>query len=196
MKHENPSSAEQGREKEVSPEKRKELWKTLRYVALGGLVTFGGYEAVQKMERQNTENTDKAKADIEQTLEQTREQNDKEVETMARALGEESFTIKNVVGETKIVDGKKVTDADIVMMDGKEYKTKVETDVVSTEDKTEGKSERIDWNRSFLSSLDRTGSGVQIFFNTTSEGLKMTVKEFDKGEIVNERVSVLQEVNK
>ena len=184
------------KEKEISPEKRKELWKTLRYVALGGLVTFGGYEAVQKMERQNTENTDKAKADIEQTLEQTREQNDKEVETMARALGEESFTIKNVVGETKIVDGKKVTDADIVMMDGKEYKTKVETDVVSTEDKTEGKSERIDWNRSFLSSLDRTGSGVQIFFNTTSEGLKMTVKEFDKGEIVNERVSVLQEVNK
>ena len=181
------------KEKEISPEKRKELWKTLRYVALGGLVTFGGYEAVQQMEKQKA---DKAKADIEQTLEQTREQNDKEVETMARALGEESFTIKNVVGETKIVDGKKVTDADIVMMDGKEYKTKVETDVVSTEDKTEGKSERIDWNRSFLSSLDRTGSGVQIFFNTTSEGLKMTVKEFDKGEIVNERVSVLQEVNK
>ena len=181
------------KEKEISPEKRDRLWKTLRMMVLSCMLTFGGYEAVQQMEKQKA---DKAKADIEQTLEQTREQNDKEVETMARALGEESFTIKNVVGETKIVDGKKVTDADIVMMDGKEYKTKVETDVVSTEDKTEGKSERIDWNRSFLSSLDRTGSGVQIFFNTTSEGLKMTVKEFDKGEIVNERVSVLQEVNK
>ena len=162
-------------------------------MVLSGMLTFGGYEAVQQMEKQKA---DKAKADIEQTLEQTREQNDKEAETMARALGEESFTIKNVVGETKIVDGKKVTDADIVMMDGKEYKTKVETDVVSTEDKTEGKSERIDWNRSFLSSLDRTGSGVQIFFNTTTEGLKMTVKEFDKGEITNERVSIIQEVNK
>lgn len=184
---------EQGREKEISPEKRDRLWRTLRMMVLSGMLTFGGYEAVQQMEKQNT---DKAEADIEQTLEQTREQSDKKVEIMARALGEESFTIKNVVGETKIVDGKKVMDADIVTMDGKEYKTKVETDVVSTEDKIEGSSERIDWNRVFLSSLDRTGSGVQVFFSTTSEGLKMTVKEFDKSEIVNERISVLHEVNK
>ncbi len=36
------------KEKEVSSEKRRELWKTLRNVALGGLLTFGGMEGIER----------------------------------------------------------------------------------------------------------------------------------------------------
>ena len=187
------SPVEQGREKEISPEKKSRMWETLRIAALSGLLTFGSYEAVQHY----TEDQDieKSKAVTEQTLEQEQQRNadmNKKLQREKHAL-----TIKHIKGGDDIVDGKKVINADITMWDGKEYKTRVESDIPAGVGMKENTVGGTAWNKALVSSIEQDGSGVKINLAATSEGLIMTVQELGSGgTVVNERVSVLQELNK
>lgn len=185
---------EYSKEKEISPEKKSRMWETLRIAALSGLLTFGSYEAVQHY----TEDQDieKSKASTEQTLEQEQQRN----QDMNKKLQKEkqALTIKHIDGGDDIVDGKKVINADIIMEDGKEYKTRVESDIpAGVEGIKENTVGGTAWNKALVSSIEQDGSGVKVNLVATSEGLIMTVQELGPGGIVaNERVSIIQEVNK
>lgn len=112
-------------------------------------------------------------------------------------ISDPALNIRNVKSGYSIVDGKKVLDTGVIMKDGKEYKTRVESDVPETDNIAEISGGGVDWNKADISSIDKDGSGVFIHFEATPEGLKMTVKEFATGgKILNERVSIIQEINK
>ncbi len=181
------------KEKEISPEKKSRMWETLRTLALSGLLTFGSYEAVQHY----TEDQDieKSKAVTEQMLEQEQQRNADMNKKLQRE--KQALTIKHIKGGDDIVDGKKVIDADITMEDGKEYKTRVESDIPAGVGMKENTVGGTAWNKALVSSIEQDGSGVKINLAATSEGLIMTVQELGPGGmVVNERVNIIQEVNK
>ncbi len=181
------------KEKEVSPEKKSKMWETLRMAALSGLLTFGSYEAVSHYAQD--QDIEKSKATTEQTLEQERQRN----ENVNKKLQKEkqALTIKHVEGGDSILEGKKVINADITMEDGKEYKALVESDIYAGVGIKENSVGQTAWNKALVSSIEKDGSGVKINLVATSEGLLMTTQELGPGgTILNERVSIIQEINK
>lgn len=130
----------------------------MRTAALAGLLTFGNYEAVKHLEED--QDIEKSKAATEQTLEQEQQRNadiNKKLQKEKQAL-----TIKNIEGGDNIVDGKKVINADITMEDGKEYKTRVESDIPAGIGMKENTVGGTAWNKALVSSIEEDGSGVKL----------------------------------
>ena len=178
------------------------MWETLRIAALAGSVLFWGGQAMRQVEK--NQGTDRAKTNTEETLDQekqgTKERDDRAYQEFLNnqaLISDPSLNIRDVKSGYNIIDGKKVLDAGVIMKDGKEYKTRVESDVPDTDNRAEISGGGVDWNKAAISSIDKDGSGVYINFEATTEGLKMTVKELATGgKVLNERVSIIQEVNK
>ncbi len=104
---------------------------------------------------------------------------------------------------THIENGKIIQETTVTTEDGKTYETRAETDADSsslvdsrTGDLRIGGSKEIksSWDRSFVSSVEKDGSGFKVVYEATKEGLKTTIQELGpNGSVLSERVSLLQE---
>lgn len=190
---ERPPQSEK-REEEISPEKRNRMWETLRRGALAGLLIFGSHQVgKQAAEYMHPGLTEQEQADI---IKQVGEENRQENERLQQeSLDRQALTIKSVEGESsRIEDGKLISGATITTEDGKVYETRAETDFTGERQSVTESAGGIDWNRAFVSSIHEDGAGLKVVYETTAEGLKMTIQELGPGgNILSQRTSLTQE---
>lgn len=185
----------ENKEKEVSPEKRSQMWEALKRGALAGVLIFGSFQAGKQIgEYVFPHPTEQEQSDIiKQTEEELRQENER---AHQEYLDRQSFTIVGV-GEKGIhidEDGKRVEEVEIKTADGKIYTTRVETDFEQRVGETKGAVGNVDWNRAFVSQANNDGSGFKISYETTKTGLKMITQELGPdGKILSERVSYTQD---
>lgn len=220
------SSVEQGREEEISIEKRSRMWETLRIATLAGLAVFGGYKAQERSGEMTQQKPVEATQGIS---DQQQEVEEKFKEDFGREMTEDERQLleawKNQFGEMssqerdsimisdfhdkglRVEDGKIIQETTVKTKDGKTYDTSAEIDarLSSLVDPETGNLKvgklasegETAWNRAFVSRLEQDGSGLKVSYQATQEGLKMTIQELGPGgKVVSERVSVTQEVNK
>lgn len=193
---ERPPQSEK-REEEISPEKRSQMWEILRRGALAGLLIFGGHQAGKQVaEYMHPGLTEQEQEDV---IKQVGEENRQENERLSKEwLDKQALTIKSVEGEaSRIEDGKLISEATITTEDGKVYETRAETDFTGERQSVTESAGGVDWNRAFVSSIHEDGSGLKVVYETTTDGLKMTIQELGPGgNVLSQRTSLTQETSR
>lgn len=194
-------------QKEVSPEKRSQMWKILRTVSLTGILAFNGMKAVEQM-REGTAEREQSKI-TEQARNERAEYNKAEKQ---REQERQEFLDATTIARTDfklpyIEDGKIIKEAIITTKDGRMYETRAEIDIATSQladEDPEVLKEKVKywkpgsevpaWNTNIISRTAEDGSGFKVLYTVTEDGLEMTIQELGSGgQLVNSRTVLTQE---